>query len=97
MPFFQAIAKLNLPHKLIGLHLKREGGQGEGENDEREQRREKAKDKTITNRQTKRRNLDLRDLLRSFLNPVMFFPATHRSHLETFAERTNLVALPLTH
>ncbi len=25
MPFFQAIAKPNLPHKLIGLHLKSEG------------------------------------------------------------------------
>lgn len=25
MPFFQAIAKPNLPHKLIGQHLKREG------------------------------------------------------------------------
>lgn len=25
MPFFQAIAKPNLPHKLIGPHLKSEG------------------------------------------------------------------------
>lgn len=47
MPFFQAIAKPNLPHKLIGPHLKSEGGQGEGEN-EREQHREKAKDETMT-------------------------------------------------
>lgn len=38
IPFFQAIAKPNLPHKLIGQHLKREGGGGEGEN-KREQKR----------------------------------------------------------
>lgn len=33
MPFFQAIAKPNLPHKLIGLHLKSDGDGGEGENE----------------------------------------------------------------
>lgn len=37
-PFFQAIAKPNLPHKLIGQHLKRKGDGVEGENKREQQR-----------------------------------------------------------